>query len=445
MNAITPVTMPLVQLTKRWTPMRQHELQWRYYHSKHRFNCVPAGRRSGKTEIAKRRLINKALRGSKFENPRYFAAAPVRQQAKDIYWEDLKRLVPDWMKKGSPSESELVIRLITGTEIHVEGLDKPERIEGQPWDGGILDEYGNMKEKAWPANVRPALADRNGYCDLIGVPEGRNHYYETYLTAKTDDSGTWGCYHWKSADILPPEEIKQARRDLDELTYLQEYEADFVNFSGRAYYTFDIEKHVGDLRYDKRFDLVFTFDFNVAPGVANIIQEQRLPNGKALGSGIIGEVHIPQNSNTNKVCDKLIEDWGEHEGRILCYGDATGGAGGSAKVEGSDWDLIYKKLKPVFKDRLFLRNALANPPEAVRVTSVNSRILSIDGTIRMMVDRTCKETIKDFDGVVLEEGGARKIDKKKTPLLTHHTDGIGYYFHEEFPISDRTVQIGKTS
>ena len=44
-------------------------------------------------------------------------------------------------------------------------------------------EYGNMKLEAWGANVRPALSDRKGWCDLIGVPEGRNHYYDTALKA----------------------------------------------------------------------------------------------------------------------------------------------------------------------------------------------------------------------------------------------------------------------
>jgi hypothetical protein len=36
-----------------------------------------------------------------------------------------------------------MIKLVNGAEIWVIGLDKPERIEGKPWDWGILDEYGN--------------------------------------------------------------------------------------------------------------------------------------------------------------------------------------------------------------------------------------------------------------------------------------------------------------
>ena len=71
-----------------------------------------------------------------------------------------------------------MIRLINGAQIWVVGLDRPERIEGSPWDGGVLDEYGNMRANAWPEHIRPALSDRAGWCDFTGVPEGRNHYYD---------------------------------------------------------------------------------------------------------------------------------------------------------------------------------------------------------------------------------------------------------------------------
>lgn len=445
MNAIVPVTASL--LTPRWKPLSYHATQQAFLRSTARFNVVPAGRRSGKTEIAKRRLVRKAMRGSRFDVPRYFAAAPTRQQAKDIYWDDLKRLVPNWMKKGSPSESELVIRLITDTEIHVEGLDKPERIEGSPWDGGIIDEYGNIKSKAWDQNIRPALSDRNGYADLIGVPEGMNHYYDKAQEAQAHMAAgdpSWAYYHWYSADILPPEEIAQAMRDLDELTFNQEYRGSFVNFQGLIYYTFDRPTHASrPLAYDPNRELIFCFDFNVAPGVAAIVQEQKLPNG-AFGTGIIAEVHIPLGSNTHKVCDKIIELYGQHRGDVRCYGDASGGASGTAKVDGSDWDLIRKKLLPVFGQRLGIRVPPANPPERARVNAMNSRLKTVSGAVHMMVDPRCKNVIKDFEGVRVLEGSSGEIEKKKTPLLTHLTDGIGYYVQAKFPVADRTIQLGKT-
>jgi len=236
-------------LGTRWSPLRPHAIQNGYFRSPHRFNIVPAGRRSGKTELAKRKLVKAALRGTKFDGARFFAAAPTRDQAKGIYWADLKALVPSEFKSGRPIETELVIPLINGSEISVVGMDKPERIEGRPWDGGILDEYGNMKEKAWPENVRPALSDRLGWCDFIGVPEGRNHYYD--LTEKAREQlaalglkSPWGVFEWASADILDPAEIAAAKSDLHPLVFEQEYGGKFVDFSGVA--IFDIEKFLTD-------------------------------------------------------------------------------------------------------------------------------------------------------------------------------------------------------
>ncbi|MGH7470353.1 MAG: terminase large subunit domain-containing protein [Longimicrobiales bacterium] len=409
---------------------------------------VPAGRRSGKTELFKRKLVKRALRGTGFDDARFFAGAPTRGQAKRIFWDDLKRLVPRRFISGKPREVDMIIPLVNGSEIHVLGLDQPARVEGSPWDGGGLDEYANMKAEAWPNHVRPALSDRLGWCDFLGVPEGRNHYYDLYRHASAEmaelgSSSDWAAFTWKSAEILPAKEIEAARRDLDELTFEQEYQASFVNFVGRAYYPFTEQRHCRRLFqfYSCNAPLIITFDFNVDPGTAAVMQEMLLPDGGVIGTGIIGEVWIPANSNTPAVCRRLVKDWGEHKGLVFCYGDATGGAGGSAKVGGSDWDLVRKELKPTFGDRLKIRVGQSNPRERVRVNSVNSRLLSADGIVRLMVDEhRAPHVVKDFEGVRLLEGGAGELDKKKDPKLTHLTDGIGYYVCEEFPVVPKTAQ-----
>jgi hypothetical protein len=428
--------------TPRWTPLTRHPIQMGYWNSPHRFNTVPAGRRSGKTELAKRKLVHRAMRGTDFPDARFFAAAPTRDQAKRIYWADLKALVPDDWLAGKPSETELIIRLANGSELHILGLDKPERIEGSPWDGGVLDEYANIRRDAWGAHIRPALADRNGWCDLIGVPEGRNHYYDADRAARAQmlEFGTaseWGSFHWVSADILPTREIEAARRDLDELTFAQEFEASFVNFEGRAYYAFDERTHCARLAYDPLQPLSFCLDFNLSPGVAVVAQEQKLPCGQA-GTGVIGEVHIPRNSNTPAVCRKLIAEWGGHGGAVRCYGDASGGAGGSAKIAGSDWDLIRAELGPVFGTRLSLRIPPANPAERARVNAVNTRLKSGDGIIRLQVDAAkAPQTVKDLEGVRLLQGGAGEIDKRADESLSHLSDALGYYIASDFPIDGR--------
>lgn len=436
------------ELNKRWTILRPHPTQQAYFSSPYRFNTLPCGRRSGKTELAKRKLVIKALRQRTDWEGRFFAAAPTRDQAKRIYWDDLKALTRG-VQAERPSESDLSIRLLTGAEIWVLGMDKPERIEGTPWDGGILDEYGNMKPGVWGANVRPALSDRLGWCDLIGVPEGRNHYYEVDLAAQAQMQewglrSEWGRYHWVSADILPTSEIEAARRDLDELTFAQEYEASFVNFAGRAYYAFDRAQNTDPRAvYDDRQILNFCLDFNVAPGVAVVTQELRIPGCNLdAESGVpqpttcvIGEVYIPHNSNTELVATRLCHDWHHHIGAVRVYGDATGGNSGSAKLNGSDWDIAMRIFRAEFQERVTMRVKSSNPSPRARINALNTRCRAGDGRVRLLLNASkAPWTLKDLEGVRLVDGGSGEIDKKGDLTLTHLTDGLGYCIDYEHPV-----------
>lgn len=427
---------------ERWTPLRYHKTQVECFNSTARFNIVHSGRRSGKTElIGKRKIVMKALRGSQ-QTPDYksFVAAPVRHQAKKIYWNDLKTLTPKWAIYGKPNESELIIQLINGSEIHVLGMDRPERVEGIPWNHGLLDEFGNMKSRVWEEHVRPALSDRMGSCDFIGVPEGRNHYYD--LAEKAKQRSDWAVWHWPSWEILSPEEVDNAKDIMDDIIFDQEYGGQFVLFAGAVYYSFNEKLHVGRYAhlYDPQRPLVFCFDFNVSPGVAAVIQEYDnevfdIPNGQSV-TAVIGEVHIPRNSNTVRVCRRLISDWAQyHKGIVICYGDATGGAKGTAKIKGNDWDLIRQMMMPHFGDRLYVKVGKSNPRERQRVNAVNSRLLSHNGLIRLVIDgHKAPNVVKDFEGVRVIEGTAGEIDKTRDTALTHVSDAIGYYIHKEFPV-----------
>ena len=407
---------------KVWPRMRRHKKGEAYSDSAARFNFVAAGRRSGKTLRLKAKTILAALTGTPFADPHFGLCAPTRDQAKRIFWKDIKAMMPREFIRDI-SESELVVTLHNGSAIHILGLDKPERVEGSPWDGLGLTEIANTKPDAWQANIRPALADRNGWADLEGVPEGRNHAFTLAQDAIRDQErykklSQWGYHHWVSAEVLPKDEIESAKRDMDPLTYAQEFEADFVSFQGSAYYVWQTSVHaVNRLRYNDRRALILALDFNVSPGVAAIGQEQTLPNGE-LGTGWIGEVWIERDSNTLKVMDKFLARYGSHRGILLLHGDATGGAKGSAHVAGSDWELVLQKLKPVFGARLKAHYPRANPSERSRVNAVNSRLCSALGVVRMMVDPVaCPHIVTDFEGVDLDDNGA--IDKKGDKRLSH--------------------------
>ena len=177
-----------------------HPVQNALVSDKIRFKVVPAGRRSGKTWRAKRYLIRQAMRVS----GRYFFGAPTYAQAKEIFWADTKAYVPEWLKSKT-HETTLTLYLKNKSEIHVVGLDKPERVEGQPWTGAIVDEMGNCKPDIWDAHLSP-LFDTIGiktWCWFIGVPEGLNHYNDLNDYALHSGDPEWKSYTWFSSDILP--------------------------------------------------------------------------------------------------------------------------------------------------------------------------------------------------------------------------------------------------
>ena len=429
--------------TPRWYKLKYHETQTEFLFSPKRFNIAHAGRRGGKTEIAKRRLIRKAM---DFKRPqgRFVFGAPTHRQATDIFWDDLLAFVDrSWLKNGlrSISTSYRRVRLNNGAGIEVVGLDKPERIEGPPLDGFVGDEFGNFKSTVWGANLRPALStlNRPGWADLIGVPEGKNHYFQLAEDAKDKDD--WDIFTWETSEINP-EEADAALGDLDALTYSQEYGGEFVSFKGRTYYAFNKEMNTPPenerVMYNTNYPLCFCFDFNRIPGNCVIVQDLPAPewliqrNGcnRGLISCAIDEIFITQDSHTAKLCDILIKNWKHHRGEVHLYGDATGGAKRSSGVRGSDWDIIKDKFDGIFNFECEYKKA--NPNVRVRINAVNSRMIAATGFVGTIVDRKCKHLIRDFESVTCDdEGNIQKSDK--TSLLTHISDGWGYYVDKKYP------------
>lgn len=429
------------QLVRAWPRLRYHPEQARRWRSTARFNITAAGRRSGKTVIELRKGVIKAAEFTAADDGWFVFAAPTRDQARGIYWKKLRGLVPRSIIRRV-YEGRLEIELKTGTTISVVGMDKPYRIEGRPLDHIVLDEFGNMKPTVWDENVMPALGTPGrppGTASIIGVPEGRNHYFDLYEKARKWDD--WEAFHWLSADIVDPAVIANAKATQDPVVYAQEWEAAFVNFTGLAYYNFQRNVHARThLRYLPGRPIFACFDFNYAPGTATIMQEQpasTYPERRDLADEVVaalGEVYIPRNSTSEIVSRRLLRDWGDHDGDVLLYGDATGGAKGSAKVKGSDWDLVRNILKPHFKRRLKSRVPKANPYERARINAVNSSLLSADGRIRHLVDPSCEHLIRDYEGVTTVEGGSGELDKDRDSTLTHPSDGVGYCLWKRHPL-----------
>lgn len=401
----------------RWHELRPHPEQRRLWTEAKRFAVVPAGRRSGKTELCKRRLVIGLPEKKPWPDPRYFAAAPTREQAKRVYWNDIKALVPQqWLKKVY--ETDLCLTTKHKSELWVLGMDRPERIEGTPWDGGVLDEYANMKPDAWTANIRPALADRAGWCWFVGVPEGLNHYKDLADYALSGRDADWGLYRWNSAEILPAAEIEAARRVMDPRTFRQEFEASFEGSNGRAYYAYDSLKHEdASISVNEKLKLLVCCDFNVGLSVWEVVQ--------VVGSRVlvVDELAL-RDTNTLEMGRLLVSKYGSHPAGIAVYGDSAGMNRSTAGK--SDYAILHGLG---LRDQ---RIARANPPVRDRVNSVNALLENTDGKARLFHHPACSHLRKDLETIEWLNGGAG-LDKSN-PDRTHASDALGYFVEREYPL-----------
>lgn len=428
-------------LTRAWTPLKYVPAQSAFYRSTARYNVAVATRRGGKSDIGRRRKVRKGMVYARGDDGLTCLCAPTRDQAKRLHWEKLLKLIPRkhiGLRNGKTlmvSETELYVRLAHNNyKFQVVGLDKPERAEGDAWDDALLDEVADMKPAAWALSVSPSLSTmgRPGSCDFIGKPRGKGFYFDLYNKAAVREG--WDRFHWTAYDVLNPEEIRDAKQRMSPLEFDQEFGAKWVSFEGRAYYCYDEEVHAAyALDYDPKAPLDLCFDFNVKPGTCVVVQPQsqsrmgyRFPDAfDDQIDCVIGEVYIPDNSNTRLVCQRILEAWGHHPGEVRLFGDWSGGSRKTSATEGSDWDQIENLLGPTFEGRLV---KMVKPPtsEKDRINALNRRFLSDEDEprIRCVIDkRMAEQTHMDLENVTCLPDG--RLDKNVDPMLTHLTDALG--------------------
>jgi hypothetical protein len=197
-----------------------------------RFGVVVAHRRMGKTVSAINHLIKDAILNQK-EAPRYAYIAPTYGQAKRVAWDYLVKYAEPL--GGSSNISELRVDF-WGRRIQLYGSDNPEALRGQYFDGVILDEIGDQNPKIWTDIVRPALADRKGWCLFIGTPKGHNHFKELRDRAEKEEG--WGLLEFKASEtgVVDEVELKAAKNEMGEDKYRQEFECSFDAAVEGSYY-----------------------------------------------------------------------------------------------------------------------------------------------------------------------------------------------------------------
>ena len=219
--------------------MSLHKGQLDVFNDPHRFKIVVAGRRWGKTRLSAVTALVEALKdtnehGYDLKGKDVYYIAPTFEQGKRNIWGLLKDL-------GQPiithvHENSGAITIMDKCKIEVKGADRPDTLRGVGLRYVILDEYADMKPQVWEQIIRPTLADVKGSALFIGTPKGKNHFYNLYQEALSNEED-FATFNFKTVDnpTLDPLETESARKNMSSEAFRQEFEATFASAGGGVF------------------------------------------------------------------------------------------------------------------------------------------------------------------------------------------------------------------
>jgi len=386
-------------------------------HDQHRFRVVIAGRRWGKTFLSTRELA----RAARIPDRRCYYVAPTYRMAKQIVWDPLKYRLMDLNWVDRVNESDLSIHLVNGSKISLRGADNPDSLRGVGLDFVVLDEFAWITEKAWTEVLRPTLSDRNGSAMFISTPVGKSNWAYDMYRMPTQDAEHWASWQFTSLSggRIPETEIAAARKDLDERTFRQEYEASFEESGSRIYYGFT-DANIQQSDNPDTSVIYIGMDFNIDPMSAVI----------AVRSGdvmhIIDEIRI-FGSNTDEMVSEINSRY--PRSRVWVYPDPASRQRKTSAGGRTDLSILQNAGFTV-------KAPSAHDPVRDGINAVNSRLCNSLGIRQLFVDPRCKYTIESLERHAYKEGTTQP-DKESG--YDHMTDAVRYMINYIWPVRRAVV------
>jgi hypothetical protein len=373
-----------------------------------RFRVLISGRRFGKTFLA----INELAKFARFPNQKVWYVSPSYRQSKNICWTMLKEqmIKHKWAKKINDSDLSIVLK--NNSLIQLKGADNEQSLRGVGLNFIVLDEFADIKPNAWYEVLRPTLSDTKGSALFCGSPKGFNFAYDLYSRKDKE----WKSFKFTTIEggQVDQEEIEQAKNDLDERTFQQEYLATFVNYAGIIYYNFDINNNVIEDYKLHDGTIHIGMDFNIDPMCCVVAQEQ---DNKII---IFDEIQI-WSSNTAEMVEEIKQ---RYKQKVVVYPDpasrqrktSAGGFTDLSILKNAGFEVRCRSTHPLVRDR---------------INAVNSKLKNVNGKSSLFMIKSCKNLIKSLQRQIYKEG-THVPDKDSG--FDHFNDALGYMIEYMYPL-----------
>lgn len=376
-----------------------------------RFNHLRCGRRFGKTTLIEE-LSSVSLDG--WPVGVWF---PTYKDLSEV-WKDLKRTYGPITRKRNEQLHQ--IELITNGLIDFWSMEDPDSGQGRKYKRAILDESAKAPKlyQAWENTIRPTLTDYQGDAYLLSRPKGKNNGFYL-IEEKHRQFENWAFFHFTTYDnpYIAREEIEEARLQLDDITFRQEYLAEYVDANDRPFlYAFEEKRHVVEsYTPNPHLPLIFSADFNKDPMTCLVGQQVDLWTVYAFD-----EIDLP-NGSTPELCEIILSNYIKWLYNMDVTGDATG-RNRSALTRGN---LNHYRI---FKDMLSLTDDQIRVPTQNLALS-DSRVLcnSVLKNAKFYITRNCRKTIKDMQMAMVDNEG--ELIKNAT-YPCHKIDSARYLIAE---------------
>jgi len=382
--------------------------------SEARFRVLITGRRFGKTFLA----LNELAKFSRYPKKKVWYIAPTFRMCKDIMLDPLveKMTKHKWISKVN--YSDLTITLKNKSLIQLRSSDNFNSLRGVGLDFICIDEFSDVDERAWFEVLRPTLSDksREGSALFLGTPRGFGNWSYNLYTRQDNDKN-WQSFQFTTLDggQVSQSEIDQAKNDLDDRTFRQEYMASFEKYSGQIYYNFDREQNVIEEYKTTTNSIHIGVDFNISP-MSAVISEVKQDDLYVYDEIVI------YSSNTDELVEEINNRYsGKH---IFVYPDpaskqrktSAGGRTDLSILKNAGYNVRVRNAHPLIRDR---------------INAVNTKLKNAKGVRTLFIANNCKNVIKSIERQIYKEGTSLP-DKENN--YDHMNDALGYLVEFLYPI-----------